>query len=81
MQKKFKKYWEEPNGILTLACVFDPRKKFEWVEFCFGISYGEGTDAYKEKVECVEKSLKKWYQEYESTTGQATTSMSPQVER
>ncbi|KAJ1703108.1 hypothetical protein LUZ63_002887 [Rhynchospora breviuscula] len=64
MQKKFKKYWKNPNLILTLATIFDPRYKLMFLTFCFKKAYGEGYEA-SAKVEYIRNWLKRYYKEYE----------------
>jgi Domain of unknown function (DUF4413) len=37
MQRKFYKYWEYPNLILSLASILDPRSKMVFLDFCFNM--------------------------------------------
>jgi Domain of unknown function (DUF4413) len=83
MQKKFDKYWENPNLIHTLACVFDPRCKLAFVKFCFRVVYDDATDIYNKNLESVHSALKEFYKDYENVIGnidRVTSSGSPQVE-
>ncbi|XP_078156069.1 zinc finger BED domain-containing protein RICESLEEPER 2-like [Carex rostrata] len=82
MLPKFNKYWENPNLILILACVFDPRVKLEDIEFFLGDAYGDETDEYKKRLEDVRSSLRKCYDDYASmcNVDRATSGGSPQVE-
>jgi Domain of unknown function (DUF4413) len=83
MQKKFDKYWENPNLIHTLACVFDPRCKLAFVKFYFRAAYGDATDIYNKNLESVNLALKEFYKDYENVIGnidRATSNGSPQVE-
>ncbi|KAJ4790660.1 Zinc finger BED domain-containing protein DAYSLEEPER [Rhynchospora pubera] len=64
MQKKFDKYWENPNLILTLATIFDPRYKLIFLAFCFKKAYGEGREA-NARLDYIRDWLKKYYEEYE----------------
>jgi len=43
MLVKFGKYWKEYNVLLAIAVVFDPRYKFQFVEFCYNKLYGTGS--------------------------------------
>ncbi|XP_078156054.1 zinc finger BED domain-containing protein RICESLEEPER 1-like [Carex rostrata] len=84
MKIRFANYWESPNLILTLACVFDPRRKLLFVDFCFQDAYGEKTDKYYERMRVVQSSLTIFYDEYERmtyNTERVTSSGSPEVER
>ncbi|KAI8550192.1 hypothetical protein RHMOL_Rhmol06G0085800 [Rhododendron molle] len=54
MKEKLDKYWgkgDKMNLLLYVAAVLDPRKKLDYVEFCFIRLYGEDTaNAMKQKV-------------------------------
>jgi Domain of unknown function (DUF4413) len=75
MQRKFSKYWEAPNLILTIATLFDPRYKLIFVRYCFQDAYG---DEYEAKLDNVRTWLTKYYEEYEifTSVGSATTTNS-----
>ncbi|KAG6496797.1 hypothetical protein ZIOFF_044669 [Zingiber officinale] len=40
---KFNKYWCEFNVLFAIAVIFDPRYKFQFVEFSYGKLYGYGS--------------------------------------
>ncbi|XP_042396694.1 zinc finger BED domain-containing protein RICESLEEPER 2-like [Zingiber officinale] len=40
---KFNKYWCEFNVLFAIAVIFDPRYKFQFVEFSYGKLYGSGS--------------------------------------
>jgi Domain of unknown function (DUF4413) len=72
MQKKFFKYWETPNLILTIATLFDPRYKLNFIQYCFQYAYG---DEYETKLDNVRTWLTKYYEEYKffTSVGPTTT--------
>ena len=41
---KFNKYWSEFNLLLAVAVIFDPRYKFQFLEFCYSKLYGPRFD-------------------------------------
>ena len=41
---KFNKYWSEFNLLLAVAVIFDPRYKFQFLEFCYSKLYGPRSD-------------------------------------
>ncbi|XP_027114057.1 zinc finger BED domain-containing protein RICESLEEPER 2 isoform X1 [Coffea arabica] len=41
---KFNKYWSEFNLLLAIAVVFDPRYKFQFIEFSYNKLYGPGSN-------------------------------------
>ncbi|XP_071925329.1 zinc finger BED domain-containing protein RICESLEEPER 2-like [Coffea arabica] len=41
---KFNKYWSEYNLLLAIAVVFDPRYKFQFIEFSYNKLYGPGSN-------------------------------------
>ncbi|KAG6523744.1 hypothetical protein ZIOFF_013626 [Zingiber officinale] len=40
---KFNKYWSEFNVLFAITVIFDPRYKFQFVEFSYGKLYGYGS--------------------------------------
>ncbi|KAL8459690.1 hypothetical protein ACS0TY_036982 [Phlomoides rotata] len=43
MKGKFDKYWGDPkkmNKVVFIACILDPRYKFEWMQFALSNMYG-----------------------------------------
>ena len=48
---KFQQYWREYNMLLlSIAAIFDPRHKFEFVEFLSNEVYGEFSDQHIKEV-------------------------------
>ena len=43
MFMKFNKYWSEFNILLAITMVFDPRYKFQFLEFSYQNLYGPGS--------------------------------------
>ena len=41
MKSKFDKYWDEPNKILLVASLLDPRYKLTFSKYCLMRVYGE----------------------------------------
>ncbi|KAJ3708749.1 hypothetical protein LUZ61_012454 [Rhynchospora tenuis] len=79
MQNKFDKYWENPNLILTLATIFDPRYKLIFLAFCFKKAYGQGYEAH---LDYFRDWLKKYYEEYDKAcTDQVSSVGSSQGEK
>lgn len=65
MKEKFNKYWgdvEKMNYVLYFASILDPRKKVEYVRWCFVEMYGELKADYL--VEKVRKSLENLFSVY-----------------
>ncbi|GJX47272.1 zinc finger BED domain-containing protein RICESLEEPER 2-like protein [Tanacetum coccineum] len=58
----FDKYWGECNMLMCIACVLDPRCKFDMLKFYFKEIYDKET--LTEKIEEVKELLKKIYKEY-----------------
>lgn len=50
MKKKFEEYWDCYSIVLSLAIIFDPRYKIQFVEFCFQKLYPA---TYLDKVKMV----------------------------
>ena len=47
---KFDKYWHDMSGILSIACIFDPRFKIKLVEYYFSIIYGDDATSHVQIV-------------------------------
>ncbi|KAH9623166.1 hypothetical protein KSS87_005834 [Heliosperma pusillum] len=64
MQKKFDKYWNRYNLLLSCACVLDPRYKMSFVEYCYTTLYGElyATEKTKEVLETLSTLVKDYNQ-------------------
>lgn len=50
MKGKFEKYWSNFNETLAIAVIFDPRYKFQFVDFAYRKLYGIVAEAHVEKV-------------------------------
>lgn len=62
MLSKFEKYWSDFSLILTIAVVFDPRYKLQFVEFSYNKLYGHGSRQFlqvKEKLDVLFKEYSK----------------------
>ncbi|KAF7144054.1 hypothetical protein RHSIM_Rhsim05G0096700 [Rhododendron simsii] len=72
MMVKFYKYWSENSVILAIAVIFDPRFKFQLVEYSYGKLYGESSsedfDAFESHsfVSSAQKSQLELYPELAS---------------
>ena len=60
---KFNKYWSEFNLLLAIAVVFDPRYKFQFIEFSYNKLYGPGSN----ELVKVRNALFDVYNEYVKT--------------
>jgi hypothetical protein len=40
MMDKFNKYWEEPNNVMVIATILDPRYKLKYIKWGFYKIYG-----------------------------------------
>ncbi|XP_027157937.1 zinc finger BED domain-containing protein RICESLEEPER 2-like [Coffea eugenioides] len=61
---KFNKYWSEFNLLLAIAVVFDPRYKFQFIEFSYNKLYGPGSN----ELVKVRNALFDVYNEYVKTS-------------
>eukprot|EP00257_Ricinus_communis_P021423 XP_015580912.1 zinc finger BED domain-containing protein RICESLEEPER 2-like [Ricinus communis] len=66
MQPKFDKYWANYNGILSCVALLDPRRKINFLKYCYGKIYGK--DKMDEMVEKVVTTLHKLFDEYRQET-------------
>ena len=71
MKEKFDKYWrngedssKKGNVLLYVAVVLDPRKKLDYLNYCFSNLYGE--NVVKVITGLVESVLKRLYEHYNS---------------
>lgn len=71
---KFDKYWEVVNGMLSVASILDPRRKFECVSFYFELLC-EDTDTLE--CERILRILKDLVNEYETVPNENFTPFSP----
>ena len=63
MMDKFNKYWDEPNNVMVIATILDPRYKLRYINWCFKKIYEheKAIDEYK----LVEEELGKLYDTYD----------------
>ena len=63
MMDKFNKYWDEPNNVMVIATILDPRYKLRYINWCFKKIYDheKAMDEYK----LVEEELGKLYDTYD----------------
>ena len=69
MKAKYDKYWGDVvkmNQFPYFGVIFDPRFKFEYIEWSFNDMYGAGSDFAKERAGCVKVNLFKLYNLYKS---------------
>jgi len=57
------------NQLLYFGVIFDPRYKFEYIEWSFDDLYGVGSDLAKERAGSVKDNLFKLYHLYKSKDG------------
>ncbi|XP_050878289.1 zinc finger BED domain-containing protein RICESLEEPER 1-like [Lathyrus oleraceus] len=66
---KYDKYWGDVgkvNHFLYYGVIFDPRFKFNYIEWSFNDMYGHSSDLAKKNIECVKTSLFKLYNWHKS---------------
>ena len=71
---KFDKYWEVVNGMLSVASILDPRRKFECVSFYFELLF---EDTNKLECEKIGRILKDMVNEYEMVANKKFSPFSP----
>ena len=74
MISKFDKYWEVVNGMLSVASILDPRRKFECVSFYFELLC---EDTATLECERILRILKDLVNEYETVPNENFTPFSP----
>jgi hypothetical protein len=80
MKSKFDKYWNEPNKILLVSSMLDPRYKLSLLKYCLLKMYGEEVADIKENDALT--WFKAYYYHYESLlqrSSQSNVSSSPEV--
>lgn len=80
MKTKFDKYWDEPNKILLIASLLDPRYKLSFMKYCLTKAYGAQVAAMKTEDAMV--WFKAYYAHYEGMvqiSSQNNVSSSPEV--
>ena len=80
MKSKFDKYWDEPNKILLVASLLDPRYKLTFLKYCLMRVYGE--EVADRKVNYALIWFKAYYSHYENMqqrSSQSNISSSPEV--
>lgn len=63
MLPKFEKYWSEFSLILTIAAIFDPRYKLQFVDFSYKKLYGPDSQQFLQ----VKEKLFALFEEYSNT--------------
>ncbi|CAL1354814.1 unnamed protein product [Linum trigynum] len=63
MLNKFEKYWGEPNMLISIAAIMDPRNKFKMLEVYFPDIYN-GAEAVKGQIALVRDKLYQLFHEY-----------------
>lgn len=63
MKAKFDKYWDQPNKVLLVASLLDPRYKLVLLKYCFTEAYGE--NVAEQRIADVRMWFKKYYEYYE----------------
>ncbi|KAL6912187.1 hypothetical protein ACP4OV_000992 [Aristida adscensionis] len=80
MKLKFDKYWDEPNNILLIASLLDPRYKLVLLKLCFMKAYG--TQLGGKKADDALGWFKEYYAHYDDmlqSSSQNHISSSPEV--
>jgi len=80
MKTKFDKYWDEPNKVLLVASLLDPRYKLTFLKYCLMKVYGEEGADIKANYALI--WFKEYYSHYESMlqrSSQSNISSSPEV--
>ena len=72
MLEKFEKYWDDYSVVLSFGVVFDPRLKFEILEFCLKKI---NPDTIFIKVNRIKRKLTLLFDEYKSKAPQQTLSV------
>lgn len=68
MQKKFIKYWDECNKILSIASVLDPRSKLAYIEYTYAKVFGD--EVSRNKVSELRCLFHEIYDQYERAANQ-----------
>lgn len=63
MMDKFNKYWEEPNSIMVIATVLDPRYNLKHIKWDFYKIYGREKAAAE--YELIDIEVRKLYERYD----------------
>lgn len=63
MFEKFTQYWEDYSMVLAIAVVLDPRRKLDFVAFCYKKVYSNSSRTYFEDVLEEFSNLFNWYKE------------------
>jgi hypothetical protein len=60
---KFNKYWEEPNNVMVIATIRDPRYKLKYIKWGFRRIYSE--EKATSEYNLIETELAKLYENYD----------------
>jgi hypothetical protein len=63
MMDKFNKYWEEPNNVMVIATVLDPRYKLKYIKWGFYKIYAREKAATE--FELIDIEVRKLYETYD----------------
>jgi hypothetical protein len=63
MLDKFNKYWEEPNNVMVIATILDPRYKLKYIKWGFRRIYSE--EKATSEYNLIETELDKLYDTYD----------------
>ncbi|KAK8946379.1 hypothetical protein KSP39_PZI006759 [Platanthera zijinensis] len=63
MLEKFTQYWENYSMVLAIAVVLDPRRKLDFVAFCYTKVYNDSSQMYVKAVFDELSKLFDWYEE------------------
>jgi hypothetical protein len=81
MKDKFDKYWDQPNKVLLVASLLDPRYKIALLKFCCTEAYSE--EVAEDRVADVRMWFKAYYDHYgrmaQSSSQRSNINSSPEV--
>uniref|UniRef100_A0ACD5YRM4 Uncharacterized protein n=1 Tax=Avena sativa TaxID=4498 RepID=A0ACD5YRM4_AVESA len=63
MMDKFNKYWEEPNNVMVIATILDPRYKLKYIKWGFRMIYEQGKALAEYNL--IDIELTKLYETYD----------------